>query len=60
MGTYLLALEPWAGGPGVELGLPTSDKSLLNVYPAHVDEGPAQSLSVPLLPVWMDVVSLLP
>ena len=56
MGTYL---EPWAGGPGMGLGLPTFYLSLPNFYPPHIDVGPAHSVSPPLLPVWMDVVSLI-
>ena len=32
----------------------------LNFYPPHMDVGPASSVSLPLLPVWMDVVSLIP
>ena len=54
-----LALEPWAGGPDVGLGLLTYEISLLNFYPPDVDVGPAHSVSVPLLPVWVDVVSLI-
>ena len=42
-GLIFLVLEPWAGGPGMALGL----------------LAPEISLSVPLLPVWMDVVSLI-
>ena len=55
-----LALEPWAWGPGVGLGPLAPEISLLNFYPPHVGEGPAHSMSVPLLPVWMDVISLIP
>ena len=58
-GLIFLALEPWAGGPGVGLGLFAPKISLLNVYPPHVDVGAALSASAPLLPVWMDVVSLI-
>ena len=32
--------------------------SLSNLYPPQVDVGPAHSASLPLLPVWMDAVSL--
>ena len=59
-GFTFLALESWAGGPGRGLGFLTPEISLLNFYPLHVDVGPAHSASVPLLPVWMDVVSLIP
>ena len=37
----------------------TSQGSLLNFFPPHVDVGSACSASSPLLPVWMDVVSLI-
>ena len=55
-----LALEAWGGGPDVVLGLPAPEMCLLNFYPPHLGEGPAHSVSVPLLPVWMEVVSLIP
>ena len=58
-GLIFLALEPWSGGPGVGLGLFAPEISLLNFYP-QVGVGPAHSLSAPLLPVWMDVVSSIP
>ena len=54
-----LALEPLAGGPGVGLWLLTPKISLPNFYPPHVGEGPDCSASAPLLPVRMDVVSLI-
>ena len=57
METYLMALEPWAGGSGVGLLIPKI--SLLNFYPLHMDVGPAHSTFLPLLPVWMYVVSLI-
>ena len=59
-GLIFLALDPWAGGPGMGLGLLAPEISLLNFYPPHVCEGPACSASVPLLPVWIDVVSIIP
>ena len=31
----------------------------MNFYPPHVGEGPAHFASVPLLRVWVDVVSLI-
>ena len=39
------------------LGLLTPETSLMNFYPPHVNVGSASSTSVPLLPVWVDVVS---
>ena len=59
-GFIFLALETWAGGPGVGLGLLPLEIALLNFYPAHVDVGPTRSTSEPLLPVWVDVVSSIP
>ena len=58
-GLIFLALETQIGGPGVGLELPTPAISLPNFYPRHVDVGPASSTSLALLPVWMDVVSLI-
>ena len=46
-------------GPGVGLGLLAPEISLPNFYPPYMGEGPAHSASVPLLPVWIDVVSLI-
>ena len=60
MWTYLPRTEPWAGGPGVGLGLLAPEISLPYFYPPHEDVGPARSTSLPFLPVWMDVVSLIP
>ena len=34
-------------------------RPLLNFYPPYVGVGPAHYTSIPLLPVWMDVVSLI-
>ena len=59
-GFIFLALEPWVGRPSVGLGLLALEISLLNFYPPHMSVGPAYSSSMPLLPVWMDVVSLIP
>ena len=53
-GLVFLALEPWAGGPGVGLGLLAPEISLPNLHPPHVGEGLACSESVPLLPVSLD------
>ena len=53
-----LALEPWVGGPGMDLGLLVLKISLPNFI--HVGVGPAWSASAPLLPVRMDVVSSIP
>ena len=55
-----LALERWAGGTGVGLGLLSPVISLPNYYVSHVGEEPACSTSAPLLPVSMDVVSFIP
>ena len=38
----------------------TRQGSLPNFYPPHVGDESDCSTSVPLLPVWMDVVSLIP
>ena len=59
MGMYLLALEPVSGGLGVGLGLLTPAISLPIFNTLHQGETPAHSASEPLLPVWMDVVSLI-
>ena len=56
-GLIFLALEPWAGGPGVGLGLLVPKVSLLNFYPLHLDVGPSLSTTLPLLLVWMGGVS---
>ena len=54
-GLIFLALEAWAGGPGVGLGLLAPEISL------HMwVRGSAYSVSAPLLPVRIDVVSLIP
>ena len=45
--------------PIVGLELLALKISLLNFYPPYVDEGPAHSASLPLLPVSMNVVSLI-
>ena len=59
-GTYLPGTETlgW-GGPGVGLGLLTPEISLLDFHPPHMDVRPACSASPPLLPVCIDVVSLI-
>ena len=59
-GLIFLALEPLAGGPGMGLELLASKISLPTFYLPHLDVGPACSMSLPLLPVWMGVVSLIP
>ena len=46
-------------GFSVRLELLAPKISLPNVYPPHVDVGPAHSVSLPLQPVWMDVFSLI-
>ena len=52
--------NPGLGGPGVGLGLLTPEISLPSFYPLYVGERPAHSMFPHLLPVWMDVVSLIP
>ena len=52
----IFLLEPWAWGP-VGLVLLTPEISLPNFYLPHMDVGPAGFMSLPSLPVWMDVVS---
>ena len=54
-----LALAPWAERPGMGLGLLSLEISLPNFYPQHIGVGPACSVSVSLLQVWMDVDSLI-
>ena len=54
-----LALEPWAGGACCGAGLIAPEIYRLNFYAPHMDVGPACSMSPSLLPVWMDVVSLI-
>ena len=55
-----LALEPQDGWPCMGLGLLVPEIFLPNFYPPHMDVGPAHFTSVPILPFWMDVVSLIP
>ena len=58
-GLIFLALEPWAGEPGVGLGLLVPMTFLQNFYLPHTGVGPGRSVSVPLLPVWIDAVCLI-
>ena len=65
MGLMFLALEPWAGWSGKGMGglmwgTPHSLDVPSNFYPSHVGVGPACSTALPLLPIWMNVVSLIP
>ena len=55
-----LALESWARCPGVGLGLLASEIYLPNLYPPYMSERPVHSMFALLLPLWMDVVSLIP
>ena len=55
-GFTFLALEAWAGGTGVGLGLLVPEISLPNFYPVHVGVGPASSMSAPLLRPSLDMV----
>ena len=59
LGIYLPGTGTLGWGPGVGLGLLIPRISLLNFYPPHMGMGPAHSISLPLLQVWMDVVSLI-
>ena len=60
VGTYLPGTGTLGWGPGVGLGPLAPKIALPNFYPPHVGERPTCSTSEPLLPVWMDVVSLIP
>ena len=57
MGFIFLALEPWAGGPIVGLGLLIPKISLPYFYPPHVDVDPFHVSAPPSSQ--MDVVSLI-
>ena len=53
-------LSSWHWSPGLEEAQCGSwDSSLPSFYPLHVDFGPAHSISAPVLPVWIGVVSLI-
>ena len=52
--------NPVLGGLSVVMGLLATVIYLPNFYPPHMNEGPACSPPVPLLPVWIDMVSLIP
>ena len=60
LGTYLPGTGTLDWGPGVSVGLLAPKISFRNLYPPHMDGGQAHSASLPLLPVWMNVVSLIP
>ena len=57
-------LSSWHWNPGVGpwggAGSLTPEISLQNFYPVHMGGGSAHFSSVPLLPVWMNVASLIP
>ena len=57
--TYFPGTGTLGWGPDMGLEFLTPKISLLNFYLLHIGYGPAHSLSVPLLPVWMDVISLI-
>ena len=59
MGTYLPGTGSLGWGAGVQLGLLAPEISLPNFYPPHMNAGPPCSMSLSLLQVWMDVVSLI-
>ena len=60
MGAYLSGTGTLGWGAWCVVGLLTPEISLPNFDPAQVDVEPALSVSLPLLPVWMDVVSSIP
>ena len=60
MGIYFPGTGILGWGPGVGLELLTPEISLPNFNLPHMDVGPTHSTSLPLLLVWMDVVSLIP
>ena len=60
MGTYIAVTGTLGWGAGVGLGLLAPKISLLNFYPPFMGVESAHSVFQPLLPVWMDVVSLIP
>ena len=60
VGTYLPGTGTLGWRPGAGLVLLTPKISLLNFYLPHVGVGPVHSVSPPLSPMWMDVVSLIP
>ena len=57
--TYFPGTGTLGWGPDMGLEFLTPKISLLNFYLLHIGYGPAHSLSVPLLPDWMDVISLI-
>ena len=59
-GRNLGDLSSWHWNPGVGLELLTPEISLPIFYPPHLCERPALPTPASLLPVWMDVVSLIP
>ena len=60
VGTYLPGTGPWAGGTWCGARTPHSQDIPSTFYPPHVDVGLAHFTSATLLPVWIDVVSLIP
>ena len=59
MGLIFLAFKPWAAGIGVGLGLLAPEiPSRIFIHHMWVWDQPV--LCPSLLPVWMDVVSLIP
>ena len=61
MGTYLPSIITlgWGGGPGLWVRPFAEYLFLLNIYPLHMCVKSAYSTSLLLLPVWMDVISLI-
>lgn len=59
VGSYLPGAGTLSWEYDVGLRLLTPEISLSSFYPSHVGKGPACSTSASLLPVWMDVASLI-
>ena len=59
MEIYIPAIGTLGWGSGVGLGFLTPKISLFNFYTPHVDVGTSCSISLALLPVWMDMDSLI-
>ena len=59
VGTYVPGTGILGWGCGVGLGLLAPKILLPNFYPPNMGVGPAHSVSVPLLLIWLNVVSLI-
>ena len=60
MGTYLPGSGNLGWGSWCGTGTPCSQDIPPEFLSTNMDVGPARSASAPLLPIWMDVVSLIP